>query len=129
LAALFYRRIGTDPILSPMFRGDRRNAAERLGLFLAEMLGGPAEYSRARGRPRMRKRHERFAIGPLEREAWLRHMRAAMVELELDESARDALGRFFEQAATDLVNGPGGSPRPRTASQLDRTNPGSQWYF
>ena len=47
-------------------------ARRRLTLFLAQYWGGPTTYDEERGHPRLRMRHAPFAIGPLERDAWLR---------------------------------------------------------
>jgi len=45
-----------------------------LALFLSQYWGGPTTYNEERGHPRLRMRHAPFVIGPLERDAWLRHM-------------------------------------------------------
>ena len=75
----------------------------------------------------MRKRHERFAIGPAEREAWLAQMGAAMAEAGLDEAARGALAGLFERAAADLVNGPGGRRTAPPTCDVDPSNPPGRW--
>jgi len=49
-------------------------------------------------------RHAHFAIGPAERDAWLRHMRTAMDELELDPTADAELWDYLVMAAGSLVN-------------------------
>ena len=60
-------------------------------MFLVQYWGGPTTYSEQRGHPRLRMRHAPFAIGPAERDAWLRHMRAAVDSLRLcPEQADDA---------------------------------------
>jgi hemoglobin len=78
LVAGFYRRVATDPVLRPLYpEPDLSGAEERLRLFLMQYWGGPHTYSDRRGHPALRMRHARFAIGPAERDAWLRHMTAA----------------------------------------------------
>jgi hemoglobin len=47
-----------------------------------------------------------FPIGQAEREAWLRHMRAAVAESDASESDSKALLDYFETAATALMNQP-----------------------
>ena len=47
-----------------------------------------AYMSELRGHPRLRMRHARLAVGEAERDAWLRHMREALDELQ--DEALDA---------------------------------------
>jgi hemoglobin len=71
--------------------------------------GGPATYNEQRGHPRLRMRHVPFVIGPAERDAWLRHMRRAIDQMEaLGLSVADAeeLRAYFDMAAHSLVNAP-----------------------
>ena len=85
----FYQRVPDDPVLRPVYPAkDLGPAEEHLRLFLMQYWGGPRTYDELRGHPRLRMRHARFAIGEAERDAWLRHMRAA-----LDETSRE-LGRY-----------------------------------
>jgi hemoglobin len=49
-------------------------------------------------------RHARFAIGETERDAWLRHMRAALDDLALDEKLDAQLWDYLVMAAHSLVN-------------------------
>jgi len=53
---------------------------EKLYEFLTGWLGGPPLYVTRRGQPFMRARHLPFAIGPAERDAWLRCMGQAAHE-------------------------------------------------
>ncbi len=72
--------------------------------------GGPTTYGEERGHPRLRMRHVPFVIGPAERDAWLRHMLTALLELESGSrlTAADAqeLRDYLEMAANSLVNAP-----------------------
>jgi hemoglobin len=52
-------------------------------------------------------RHVRFTIGPAQRDAWLRHMRTALDELNLDPAHDALLWEYLEMAAHSLVNQPG----------------------
>jgi hemoglobin len=122
LASAFYARVGQDPRLRGLFPRDLTAPSERLALFLAELLGGPRLYSFARGRPRMRKRHERFAIGPADRDAWLENMRAALAAVVADTVAREALGVLFDDASASLVNDAIGGRRLRRP-RTDQSNP------
>jgi hemoglobin len=49
-------------------------------------------------------RHAPFAIGPAERDAWLRHMTAAVEDLELPEELAAPLLEYLTMAATALGN-------------------------
>jgi hemoglobin len=72
--------------------------------------GGPTTYNEERGHPRLRMRHVPFVIGPAERDAWLRHMLAALVELEsvsrINEADAVECRDYLEMAANSLVNAP-----------------------
>jgi hemoglobin len=107
LVRRFYARVATDPVLRPVYpEEDLSGATERLTLFLIQYWGGPPAYSEQRGHPRLRLRHQPFAIGPRERESWLRHMTAAVDSLELAPAVRKALLDYFESASTAMINRP-----------------------
>lgn len=106
LADAFYRRFEADPLLRPMMPGDLGPARERQALFLAQFFGGPGTYSEMRGHPRLRMRHLPFSIGRAERDAWMAHMLDAMEEVGIEEPAYTTMRRYFEDAATFLINRP-----------------------
>ncbi|TMD70615.1 MAG: globin, partial [Chloroflexi bacterium] len=87
---------------------DLSAAIERLTLFLIQYWGGPSTYSEQRGHPRLRMRHQPFAIGQVERDAWLGHMTAAIESLGLSPAVRKALLDYFETASTAMINQPPG---------------------
>jgi hemoglobin len=108
LVSRFYARVAADPVLRPVYPGkDLGPAEEHLRLFLIQYWGGPRTYSETRGHPRLRMRHAPFRIGAAERDAWLRHMRAALDELGLDPSRDKQLWDYLVMAAQSLVNEPG----------------------
>ncbi len=100
----FYSRVYADPLLRPMFPDDRAGAEERLRLFLMQYFGGPTDYSEQRGHPRLRQRHLPFSIGVAERDAWLGHMLAAIDSVDIAEPARAHMRRYFDNAATFMIN-------------------------
>jgi hemoglobin len=105
LVAGFYRRVAADPVLRPLYpEADLSGAEERLALFLMQYWGGPHTYSDRRGHPALRMRHAPFAIGPAQRDAWLRHMTAAVEELELPPELAAPLLEYLTMAATALRN-------------------------
>jgi hemoglobin len=106
----FYLGVAGDPLLRPLYPDDLAESSRHLALFLVQYWGGPATYGEERGHPRLRMRHAPFVIGPAEHDAWLRHMLAALSELEAASriSPADAqeLRGYLEMAADSLVNSP-----------------------
>lgn len=103
----FYQGVAEDPLLRPLYPEEELGPAEeRLRLFLIQYWGGPNTYSAQRGHPRLRMRHAPFVIGEAERDAWLRHMRDAVDELELPEQLETMLWNYFTMAAQSMVNAP-----------------------
>ncbi|SEG55590.1 hemoglobin [Thermomonospora echinospora] len=103
----FYQGVADDPLLRPLYpEEDLGPAEERLRLFLIQYWGGPRTYSIQRGHPRLRMRHVPFTIGTAERDAWLRHMRDALDELDLPEQLEQMLWEYLEMAARSLINSP-----------------------
>jgi hemoglobin len=104
----FYDEVAQDPVLRPLYPEDLADSRRHLALFLRQYWGGPGTYSEERGHPRLRLRHAPFAIGEPERDAWLRHMLAA---LDATAAAHDApaevvprIREHLLQAADFLVN-------------------------
>ena len=107
LVERFYAKVEGDPLLRPLYpEQDLASATERLTLFLVQYWGGPATYSERRGHPRLRLRHQPFAIGHAERDAWFAHMTAAVDSLDLVPALRKALVDYFETASTAMINQP-----------------------
>ena len=107
LVERFYARVAQDELLRTIYpEEDLSGATERLSLFLIQYWGGPQTYSERRGHPRLRLRHQPFAIGRKERDAWLGHMTAAVDSLELARAVRKALLDYFETASTAMINLP-----------------------
>ena len=108
LVARFYQGVAGDPVLRAVYpEEDLADAEERLRLFLIQYWGGPATYNERRGHPALRMRHARFAIGPAERDAWLRHMTAAIDSLDLPKDLSAPLRDYVTTAAHALTNQPG----------------------
>ena len=105
LVGRFYDGVEADPVLRPIYPGEDLAPARRnLTLFLAQYWGGPGDYERERGEPRLRMRHFSFRIGSDERDRWLGHMRAAVDELAPPPEIREALLQYFEMGAEALRN-------------------------
>jgi hemoglobin len=108
LVDAFYAGVAADPVLRALYpEDDLGPAAERLRMFLIQYWGGPSTYSQQRGHPRLRMRHAPFAIGSAQRDAWLRHMRAALDSLALPPAYEKPLWEYLSKAAESMRNVPG----------------------
>lgn len=108
LVERFYRRVATDLLLRPLYPDDLAGSKRHLALFLAQYWGGPGTYSDERGHPRLRMRHAPFVIGEPERDAWLRHMSAAIDSLlddyDVHPVVESRLLEYMASTADFLVN-------------------------
>lgn len=105
LVERFYEGVADDELLRPLYpEADLAPATRRLTLFLAQYWGGPRTYDEERGHPRLRIRHAPFAIGPLERDRWLVHMRAALGASGASADVVAELERYIAMAAEAMRN-------------------------
>jgi len=107
LVSRFYAGVATDPELRALYpEDDLGPAEERLRMFLIQYWGGPSTYSEQRGHPRLRMRHAPFAVNTAARDAWLRHMKAAVESLDLPPAYAQRLWDYLSTAADSLRNTP-----------------------
>jgi hemoglobin len=105
IVAGFYRRVPQDPILGPMYPPhDLPGAEQRLRSFLTYRFGGPPDYLRDRGHPRLRMRHMPFVIDQAARDRWMALMLAAVDEQPAAAPHRAYLEKFLGDIATFLMN-------------------------
>ena len=105
LVGRFYEGVANDPMLRPLYpEADLAGATRRLTLFLAQYWGGPRTSDQERGHPRLRMRHFPFAIGPAERDAWLRHMRDAIASTAPPPAVATRLLAYVDMAAEAMRN-------------------------
>ncbi len=104
LAAVFYAGVAQDPVLRPLYPESLDDAEAHLALFMAQYFGGPPSYSQLRGHPRLRMRHMPFSIGQVERDAWVSHMLDAVDQIGVQEPVRAEMRKYFQDAATFLIN-------------------------
>ncbi|MEU5519814.1 globin [Streptomyces sp. NPDC047860] len=103
----FYEGVANDPLLRPMYpEEDLGPAEERLALFLMQYWGGPTTYSKTRGHPRLRMRHVPFKVDRAAHDAWLKHMRDAVDDLNLPEEHEQTLWKYLTYAAATMINSP-----------------------
>jgi len=109
LVDAFYDGVAADEVLLRLYpeAPDLRGARHRLTLFLAQYWGGPTTYSDERGHPRLRMRHMRFTVGPVERDHWLAHMGAAVTAVAPTPEIAETLMAYFRPAAEQLRNDTG----------------------
>jgi len=109
IVAGFYRRVPADPVLGPLYpAGDFEGAEQRLRSFLLYRFGGPPDYLRERGHPRLRIRHAPFAVDRAARDRWMQLMLASVDEQvaagKVQQAHREYLERFLGDIATFLIN-------------------------
>lgn len=100
----FYARVDVDPVLRPSYPDDLAESKRTLAWFLIQYWGGPTDYSDERGHPRLRMRHAPFVIGQAERDAWHRHMTAAVAASSAPDEVKALLDNYFEHASTAMIN-------------------------
>ena len=100
----FYEFIETDKILRPMYPDDLGPGKSHLSKFLIQFWGGPKQYSKQRGHPRLKKRHVEFTIGQKERNIWVRHMFSALNTMNISDTDEMILKTYFENTATAMIN-------------------------
>jgi hemoglobin len=81
-----------------------RRSRDRFASFLVGWLGGPDDYVRDNGHPRLRMRHGRVPVDSAMRDAWVRCMGAAMDDCHAPPSARAFLRQRFAEVADFLRN-------------------------
>ena len=104
----FYAGVAAEPLLLAIYPepGDLAGARHRLSLVLAQYWGGPRTYDSERGHPRLRMRHAPFPIGPAERDAWLRHMHAALAAMHPPAVVAERMTDYFDSVAEGMRNRP-----------------------
>jgi hemoglobin len=99
----------TEPALAALHEIDadgkisRRNR-DRFGSFLLGWLGGPDDYVRENGHPRLRMRHARVAVDTAMRDAWLRCMFAALDDCKVSAAQQGFLRQRFAEVADFMRN-------------------------
>lgn len=112
LAYRFYERMDADePELAAVHRLDAngrvaQRSRDAFARFLVFWLGGPDDYLRQDGHPRLRMRHAPVKINAAMRDAWVRCMQSAMNDCSVSGEIRSFLDARFAEVAEFLVNHP-----------------------
>ena len=104
LVERFYKEVESNDLLRPLYPDDLGPPKARLAGFLSQYWGGPSDYSKTRGHPRLRMRHAPYTISIYERDAWMTCMRLALEAMEMPKNIKDIMFDYFENAATHLIN-------------------------
>lgn len=99
LTARFYERVKVHDVLAPIFREMDARHPHFVAQFLAEILGGPEDYSRERGgHPHMVRRHLERHLTDAQRKAWMALLLETADEINwpTDPEFRSALVAYLE---------------------------------
>jgi hemoglobin len=103
----FYDVVDADaPSLRAMLPANDAVSRQKLFEYLVEWTGGDDLYSSHRGHPRMRMRHNPFAIGHEEVETWLACMALALDTNEISGPIRTFLDDRLAALALHMQNKP-----------------------
>lgn len=81
-----------------------RRSRDRFASFLIGWLGGPDDYVRENGHPRLRMRHGRVPVTFAMRDSWLRCMYAAMEDCAVPPDVQAFLRQRFYEVADFMRN-------------------------
>lgn len=115
LCTAFYERAVTDDLLADLFRRMDPQHAHYVALWLAEVFGGPPEYTEVRGGyPTMMRHHLGLAINEDQRRRWVNLMMDAAdaVNLPDDPEFRAAFIGYIEWGTRIALSNsqPGATP-------------------
>ncbi|MBC8086114.1 MAG: globin [Phycisphaerae bacterium] len=99
LTRVFYERVHNDELLSPVFAHMDAHHPEYVAEFLAEILGGPADYSAHRGgHPHMITQHLGKHLNEAQRQRWVSLLLQSADEVGLpdDPEFRSAFVAYIE---------------------------------
>lgn len=101
----FYDRIFSNETLAPLFKGsERKEVQQKQLLFISQFLGGPLDYTKNYGPPKMRQRHLAHAITPKAKTAWLACMKEAVLAQDWDDRLKEVFYNIFPPIAAHMVN-------------------------
>lgn len=90
--------------ISHLFNAETTSIRDKQFKFLTQFLGGPQIYSNEYGHPKMRMRHLPHFIDQKAKDEWLRCMKTAIENSNLDDELALALYNCFPAVAEHMVN-------------------------
>ena len=103
----FYRAMDTRPdaaVIRAMHKEELALMSDKLATFLVGWMGGPQRYNERFGRVVIPAAHQRFDIGPAERDAWLACMQdavdASALTPDMAKRVMDSFGKMAEMCRT-----------------------------
>lgn len=124
LTARFYERVRDNAILAPVFAHMDGEHPRHVAAFLAEVLGGPAEYSATHGgHPHMIRQHLDRHLSQAQRREWVALLLDTADELALpdDPEFRSALVGYLEWGSRLAVL------NSQAGAQVDADAPMPRW--
>lgn len=100
----FYVHVMADDSINHLFTTDMELVKKKQFLFLTGFLGGPSIYVAEYGHPKMRLRHMPHAITEKSAISWLKNMRKAIWELDIDDQLKIEIFNRFPKTAVHMVN-------------------------
>jgi len=100
----FYDIIFHESTIAHLFQNEKDLIREKQYLFLTQFFGGPPLYSEKFGHPKLKMRHLPHSIGVDEKDEWLRCMKMAINQLNLDEQLALQLYNCFPKVAEHMRN-------------------------
>ena len=100
----FYDHVMADDSINHLFTTDMELVKKKQFLFLTGFLGGPSLYVAEYGYPKMRLRHMPHKIDEKSAIAWLKNMRKAIWDLDIEESLKIEIFNRFPKTAAHMVN-------------------------
>jgi hemoglobin len=118
LTAAFYTRVREDDLLRELFANMPAEHPHHVATWLAEVFGGPAEYSeRHGGYPHMMRKHLGLAISERQRARWVQLIGLAADDAGLpsDPEFRSAFMAYVEWGTRIALSNsqPGAEPPPK----------------
>jgi hemoglobin len=99
LLTRFYERVPNDPLLAPIFANMAPDHARHVAAFVAEVFGGPSDYSAQHGgHPHMIRKHLGRSLDDAQRKRWVTLLLECADELGIksDPEFRSALVGYLE---------------------------------
>ncbi len=124
LTGRFYERVRGNAILAPVFAHMDGEHPQHVAAFLAEVLGGPAEYSATHGgHPHMIRQHLDRHLNQAQRREWVALLLDTADELALpdDPEFRSALVGYLEWGSRLAVL------NSQSGAQVDADAPMPRW--